>query len=115
MIRLNAISIVALAALAVSACGSGLVGDTPDSYFQVQGTPVGSVCVSDFYPDPQTGADKIALDHIWKYYKGVDGESTTTYSDQGLGATCSNTFKPKADLVISRDFYEKTIVRGKPL
>jgi hypothetical protein len=120
MIRLKVfkvIFIVALAAIAVSgltACGSGLVGDTPDGYFQVQGTAKGSVCVDGFYPLPQAGEDKIALEHIWKYYEGV-GERRVTYSDQGLGATCGNSYKPKADLVITREFYENTIVPATPL
>lgn len=105
-----------LAVLALSACGSGLVGDTPDGYFQVQGTPKGSVCVNGIYPDPNTGADKVMTEHLWRYYGGsLTQNTTTTYSDQGFGATCSNTFKPNADIVISKDFYEGTVVPATPL
>jgi hypothetical protein len=117
MIRLKALSLVALAAVAVSgltACGSGLVGDTPDGYFQVQNTAEGNVCIEGYYPDPLSGEDKVVLAHLWEYYKGV-GDRRTTYSDQGLGATCANPYKPNADKVITREFYEKTIVPATPL
>lgn len=103
-----------LATIFLSACGSGLVGDTPDAFFQVQDTPAGNVCVNDFYPNPATGEDKTALNHIWKYYKGDARDVRTTYSDQGLDSTCGSSRKPKADVVVSYDFYINTIVPATP-
>ncbi len=96
----------------LSACG----GSISDSFFQADGTTAGIICIDGVTISPNGNEAKETVTHLKKFYGGDLSGTSTVYSGVGPKATCIDyADKPKANIIITKDYYEKTIIPATPL
>lgn len=96
---------------ALAACS----GSIDDSFFQTDGTNAGVVCVDGLKVSPNGQEAKDTVTHLKKFYGGSLTATSNVSVGLGFDATCAAyTDKPKADLIITRAYYEDVIVPATP-
>ncbi len=104
---------VAISALA--ACGGDSIDD---SFFQVDAVSAsaGNVCIEGARISPNGNEAKETVTHLKKFYKGDLNATSTVTAGIFFGATCTG-YKDKAaaTTIITKDYYENTIIPATPL
>ena len=101
-------SIVFSGILGLSACGGG---DLDESYFQADNisASAGNVCIDGVYISPNGNEAKETVSRLKQFYGGVAGGETTVHS--AVVANCTSTKdKPAANTIITKVYYEGTII-----
>jgi hypothetical protein len=95
------------AIFALSACSGGL----NDSFYQVDGTAKGNICIEGMSA-PTKGAEATDIvDRLRQYYGGTESTVVNVHSAKGYQATCAlYQNKPQADVTIDEAHYKEVIV-----
>jgi hypothetical protein len=101
------------AVLALVACS----GSIDDSFFQADAISlaVGNVCIEGARISPNGNEAKDTVARLKKFYKGDVTTGATVHAGIGPDATCTAfKDKPAANTIITKDYYENTIVPATP-
>jgi hypothetical protein len=99
------------AVVALVACS----GSIDDSFFQADAiTPaVGNVCINGLKISPNGNEAKDTVANLKAFYKGDVTTGATVHAGIGPDATCTAfKDKPAANTIITKDYYENTIVKS---
>ena len=97
------------AIFALTACSGGL----NDSFFQIDGTAVGNVCIEGMSASTKGAEATEIVDRLRQYYGGTESTVVNVYSAKGYQATCAlYQGKPKADVTIDEAYYKDVIVKA---
>jgi hypothetical protein len=93
-------------------------GSIDDSFFQADAISpaVGNVCIegAKIAQNGQEAKDTVA--HLKKFYKGDTTTGATVHAGIGFDATCTAfKDKPAANTIITKEYYENTVIPGSPL
>ena len=93
--------------LFLSACSGGL----DDSFFQVDGTAAGAVCIEGMYVSVKSDEAKDIVRRLRQYYGATESTVVNVHSAKGYQATCAlYQGKPAADVTIDEAHYKTVIV-----
>ena len=102
------------AVVALAACS----GSIDDSFFQADAISpaVGNVCIEGAKISPNGNDAKDTVTRLKKFYGGDVTTGATVHAGIGPDATCT-AYKDKtpANTIITKDYYENTIVPATPL
>ncbi len=102
------------AVVALAACS----GSIDDSFFQADAISpaVGNVCIEGAKISPNGNDAKDTVTRLKKFYGGDVTTGATVHAGIGPDATCAAyKDKPAANTIITKDYYENTIVPATPL
>ena len=102
------------AVVALAACS----GSIDDSFFQADAiTPgVGNVCIEGALISPNGNEAKETVSRLRQFYGSTSTAEATVHAAVGFDATCTAyKDKPAANTIITKDYYENTIVPATPL
>jgi hypothetical protein len=97
------------AIVALMACS----GSIEDAFFQADAISpsVGNVCIEGARISPNGNEAKDTVTNLKKFYKGDTTTGATVHAGIGPDATCTAyKDKPAANTIITKDYYENTIV-----
>jgi hypothetical protein len=95
------------AIFALSACSGGL----NDSFYQVDGTAKGNICIEGMSASTKGAEATDIVDRIRQYYGGTESTVVNVHSAKGYQATCAlYQNKPQADVTIDEAYYKDVIV-----
>jgi hypothetical protein len=85
-------------------------GSFDDEFIQVDGTLKGIVCIDGIHATPGGGMANEIVERLFQYY-GSEGNTAKVTSARGYGANCKDwQAKEPANLILTKEFYESTIV-----
>ncbi len=96
------------AIMGLSACSGGSIDE---SYFQADNisASAGNVCIDGVYISPNGNEAKETVSRLKQFYGGVAGGETTVHA--AVVANCTSTKdKPAANTIITKVYYEGTII-----
>lgn len=99
----------------LAACGGGSIDD---SFFQGDAisASVGNVCIEGAKIAQNGQEAKDTVVHLKKFYGGDLAATTTVHAGIGFDATCTGyKDKPAANTIITKAYYEGTIIPATPL
>lgn len=99
------------AVVALAACS----GNIDDSFFQADAVSpaVGNVCIEGARISPSGNEAKDTVANLKAFYKGDVTTGATVHAGIGPDATCTAfKDKPAANTIITKDYYENTIVKS---
>jgi hypothetical protein len=88
-------------------------GSIDDSFFQADNitTAVGNVCIEGVTISPNGNEAKETVSRLKQFYKGDTTTGATVHAGVGFDATCTAyKDKPAANTIITKDYYENTII-----
>jgi hypothetical protein len=99
----------------LTACGGGSIDD---SFFQADAisASAGNVCIEGAKIAQNGNEAKETVQHLKKFYAGDLNATTTVTAGIGFNATCTD-YKDKAaaNTIITKAYYEGTIIPATPL
>jgi hypothetical protein len=88
-------------------------GSIDDSFFQADNisVAVGNVCIDGATISPNGNEAKETVSRLKQFYKGDTTTGATVHAGVGFDATCTAyKDKPAANTIITKDYYENTII-----